>query len=319
MGKRNKKRRNQEKKDAPPQQSGNRLYLARESRGLSIEDVAARLKLDVGKISALEQGNIADFAAPVFAAGYLRAYARLLELSEAEVFADFDELVSTQAQVVDPVPAVNNETYGRMGSEKSSQFSLREKPSGNRLKMAGFVSAIVLGLIYFLWPANEGEHVDVSPGANVSPAGQTVEKTLSVPGVVTEEVTNDTPAADIQPPAAQQEQPAETESRAEVTPALSVEPVAVPDAEVKAPDTGLNSELVLIFHSDSWAEVQDARGQRLVYRLGKAGTRRVVTGVAPFMVQLGYVQGVDILYNGTAYDLSKYANRRSVRLRIGGE
>jgi len=63
--------------------------------------------------------------------------------------------------------------------------------------------------------------------------------------------------------------------------------------------------------------VQDARGQRLVYRLGKSGTRRAVTGVAPFVVQLGYVQGVDILYNGAPYDLSKYATRRSVRLRIG--
>jgi hypothetical protein len=42
-----------------------------------------------------------------------------------------------------------------------------------------------------------------------------------------------------------------------------------------------------------------------------------VTGVAPFVVQLGFVQGVDIFYNGAPYDLSRYANRRSVRLRIG--
>jgi len=63
--------------------------------------------------------------------------------------------------------------------------------------------------------------------------------------------------------------------------------------------------------------VRDAQGESLVYRLGKSGTRSVVKGVAPFTVQLGYVQGVDILYNGAAYDLSQYANRRSVRLRIG--
>ena len=71
------------------------------------------------------------------------------------------------------------------------------------------------------------------------------------------------------------------------------------------------------FTADSWVEVEDARGQRLVYDLGKAGTTRSVIGVAPFNVQLGYVQGVVISYNGAAYDLSRFAGRRSVRLHIG--
>ena len=57
--------------------------------------------------------------------------------------------------------------------------------------------------------------------------------------------------------------------------------------------------------------------ERLVYRLGKAGTTRTVKGVAPFDVQLGYVQGVNILYNGAPYDLSRFVGRRSIRLRIG--
>ncbi|NOX92610.1 MAG: helix-turn-helix domain-containing protein [Gammaproteobacteria bacterium] len=315
MSKRNKNRRNPEK-DTLPLQPGDRLRLARESRDLSIEDVATRLKLDVGKISALEQGDIAGFAAPVFAAGYLRAYARLLELSEAEVLADFDELTSMQEQVIDPAPTGNNETCGKMTSGISSQFSLRDKSSGNHLGKAGLASVFIVGLVYFLWPVNEGEQTDaVSSKINTRLTEQAVEMAVPSLEVVTEEKVGDTQATEIQSPVA--EHVVETGQSEWVSPEMPAEPVVVPEVETETLAAGLSSELVLIFNSDSWAEVQDAQGQRLVYHLGKSGTRSVVKGIAPFMVQLGYVQGVDILYNGVPYDLSKYANRRSVRLRIG--
>ena len=326
MGKRNKKQQNPGQ-DAPALQPGDRLRIARESRDLSIEDVATRLNLDVGKISALEQGDIAGFAAPVFAAGYLRTYARLLELSEEEVLADFTELASVHEQVIDPASAVNNETYGKMASEISRQFSLRDKSPRNYLKVTGFAGVVVVGLAYFLWSASEREHAGsenagvVSSQISTTLTEQTVEQAVPVPDVVTEEnaVVSDTPpAVDVQNPVVQ-EQPVETDLPAMVTPTLSAEPVVMPETEVETLDPGLHSELILIFNSDSWAEIQDSQGQRLMYRLGKAGTQRVVKGVAPFVLQLGYVQGVDIIYNGAAYDLSKYANRRSVRLRIGNE
>jgi len=299
VSKRNKKQRNPEQ-DAPSLQPGDRLRIARESRDLSIEDVAVRLKLDVRKIRALEQGDIADFAAPVFAAGYLRTYARLMELSEEAVLADFTELVSVHEQVIDPASTVNNETYGKIADGISRQFSLRDKSSGHHLGKIGLVSVFIVGLVYFLWPISEGEQTDtVSSHTSFPLTEKTVEIAVPSLEVVIEEKI------------------VETEQSELALPEIPAEPVVVPEIEPKTLVVGQSSELILIFNNDSWAEVQDARGQRLVYRLGKSGTRSVVKGVAPFMVQLGYVQGVDILYNGAPYDLSKYANRRSVSLRIG--
>lgn len=316
MSKRNKKQRNPEQ-DAPSLQAGDRLRIARESRDLSIEDVAARLKLDVRKIRALEQGDIAGFAAPVFAAGYLRAYARLLELSEEEVLADFTELVPVHEQVIDPASAVSNETYSKMSNEVSSQFSLRDKSSGNYLGKAGLASVFIVGLVYFLWPVTDGEQTDVVSSHTGFPlTEQTAEIAVPSLEVVAEEKMDDAQATETQRPVEKpvvEKQIVETEQSGLVSPEIPAEPVVEPETLV----AGQSAELILIFNSDSWAEVQDARGQRLVYRLGKSGTRSVVKGVAPFRVQLGYVQGVDILYNGAAYDLSQYANRRSVRLRIG--
>ncbi|VAX04881.1 hypothetical protein MNBD_GAMMA19-141 [hydrothermal vent metagenome] len=322
MSKRNKKQRDPEQ-DVLSLQPGDRLRIARESRDLSIEDVAARLKLDVRKIKALEQGDIADFAAPVFAAGYLRTYARLMELSEEEVLADFTELVSVHEQAIDPASAVNNETYGKMSNEISSQFSLRDKSSGNHLGKAGFAGVLIVGLVYFLWPVTEGEQTDaVSSDTSPRLTEQTVEIVVPSLEIVTEEKVNDAQVTEIQSPAEKpvvEKQIVETEQSELVSPEISAEPVVIPEVKIEAEGlaSGQSSELILIFNSDSWAEVRDAQGESLVYRLGKSGTQSLVKGVAPFTVQLGYVQGVDILYNGAAYDLSQYANRRSVRLRIG--
>jgi len=317
VSKRNKKQQNLEQ-DTPSLQPGDRLRIARESRDLLIEDVATRLKLDVGKIRALEQGNIDDFAAPVFAAGYLRAYARLLELAETEVLADFTELASVHEQVIEPPLSVNN---GKMASGVSSQFSLSDRSSGNYLGKAGLVSVFIVGLVYFLWPLTDGEQTDVVSSHTSFPlTEQTVEIAVPSLEVVVEEKVDESQATETQSPVEKpivEKQVVETERNGLVSLEIPVESVVVPEVEPETLVAGQRSELILIFNSDSWAEVQDAQGQRLVYRLGKSGTRSVVKGVAPFMVQLGYVQGVDILYNGIAYDLSQYANRRSVRLRIG--
>ena len=59
---------------------GARLRAKREGMGLSVEQVADQLRLDVKYIQALEQDNHADIAAPVFVRGYLRSYAALLQL-----------------------------------------------------------------------------------------------------------------------------------------------------------------------------------------------------------------------------------------------
>lgn len=321
MSKRNKKQRDP-KKNATPLQPGEKLRLAREARGLSVDDVAARLKLNEKKINAMEQGDVAGIATPVFATGYLRTYARLLELSEVDVLADFDELKPEQDAEVDSSMSVNTENYGKVASEMPSQFSLRDKPSGVRFGLIGFVAVLVSGVTYFMWPDRDDMQsgaarvTDVTVSTNVTE--QLVETAVTRPAVVVEKEADDAGSVEAKIVQAENEGPAKTSA---VNENLRVAEEAVsaptPAPPIRSVSDGEKSELALIFNSDSWAEVQDALGQRLVFRLGKSGSRRVVTGVAPFMVQLGYVQGVDISYNGAAYDLSKYANRRSVRLRIG--
>ncbi|WP_242107481.1 helix-turn-helix domain-containing protein [Luteimonas aquatica] len=59
---------------------GQRLRDAREAAGLSVADVAARLKMPVRIVEALESEDWARIGAPVFVRGQLRSYSRLLGL-----------------------------------------------------------------------------------------------------------------------------------------------------------------------------------------------------------------------------------------------
>ena len=66
---------------------GARLRAAREARGLSIEELADRLRLNAALVLAMEQDRFALLGAPVFARGHLRNYAALVGASEEEVMA----------------------------------------------------------------------------------------------------------------------------------------------------------------------------------------------------------------------------------------
>ena len=69
---------------------GARLRAAREARGLSIEEVAERLRLNAALVLAMEQDRFALLGAPVFARGHLRNYAALVGVPEPEFMAECD-------------------------------------------------------------------------------------------------------------------------------------------------------------------------------------------------------------------------------------
>jgi cytoskeleton protein RodZ len=66
-----------------------RLRAARETQGISVDDVAHDLHLDREVIVALESADYGVLGAPVFIRGYLRSYARLMGLPEEEIVAGF--------------------------------------------------------------------------------------------------------------------------------------------------------------------------------------------------------------------------------------
>lgn len=323
---------------------GIRLRRAREACELSLERVAGHLKLSVDKIKCLERGEVESIAAPVFVAGYLRSYARLVHLSGDEVVADFKALTAMELPSMDPAssPAAND--FGQVDRASSLNMSLGGRKGLGVALIAGVVIVLlVVGVYVYLSNSSEisnvisnvkeidsssparTEFVENLPSGvsqNEAPQNEAPQNEVPQNG---EAAVNEVSEGSVLIPLAsstneQSEMVVEESSKAAI-PAPFAAPIKntgeAPVQSESAVSKVNSSELTLYFTEDSWADVSDSQNKRLLYRLVKAGMSHTVTGLPPFNVRLGFVNGVSIMFNGDPYDLSRFANRKSARFFVG--
>jgi transcriptional regulator with XRE-family HTH domain len=79
--------------DAPTQgelaitRTGDRLRIAREAAGLSLADVATRTRITQRHLEAIENSDFTELPGRTYVTGFARAYARAVDLPEAEIGA----------------------------------------------------------------------------------------------------------------------------------------------------------------------------------------------------------------------------------------
>ena len=70
---------------------GNRFRTARESQGLTLEQMTSRTRIQKVHLKALEETSFEQLPERVFTKGFVRAYARSLDLDEEECLRLFAE------------------------------------------------------------------------------------------------------------------------------------------------------------------------------------------------------------------------------------
>ena len=286
---------------------GGTLRAAREQQGLSLEQVAAELRLDPRFLRALEDERFDDLSAPVFARGYLRQYGKKLGLDYEKLLSDYHSL----AGVKDVELTATRDITIRVGWQTRSWMLL----------LLALVLLTAIGVVWWFGgiPGFAGRFGLLSSTTN--PA------TLPYPSPL----VGDTTAADpLVPPAVLFEA---SPAAADPQVALRVEAsVAAADGQVDFAEDALDSpsvsedvigeladpadavddlagyptvEVELTFVEDSWAEVTDARGVRLVYELGRAGQQRQFVGAAPVAFLLGNARGSRLLIDGEPHEIPR--------------
>ena len=77
-------------------------------------------------------------------------------------------------------------------------------------------------------------------------------------------------------------------------------------------------ELKIVVNADSWAEVHEATGNRLLFQLVRANEEFNLTGKAPFKVFFGNGYGVEVTFNGEAVDvIRRVKSNNTVKMEIG--
>ncbi|MCL6096740.1 MAG: helix-turn-helix domain-containing protein [Patescibacteria group bacterium] len=119
--------------------AGQKLEEARLQKNLSLEDVSQGTKIKVGFLDAIEKGEYEKLPSVAYAQGFVRNYARFLNMPEKETLAlfrrEFDEEKTLRV-----LP---------QGFTKTKEFSLSRFKSKRTLFSVSLVFLILIGYILF--------------------------------------------------------------------------------------------------------------------------------------------------------------------------
>lgn len=129
-------------KGAELQTLGSELRAAREGRDLSLSDVERTIKIRAKFLEALEQGNAAALPSPVQARGFLRSYARFLQLDGDEYVARWEEALSGKRRNVRRAPQTLSD--GRRTAQIAPAYSSSVAPTARSRSLMGILIVLLM-------------------------------------------------------------------------------------------------------------------------------------------------------------------------------
>jgi cytoskeleton protein RodZ len=312
---------------------GMTLREAREALGMSVHDVADRIKFAPRQVEALEANDYAHLPQATFLRGFVRSYARVLQVDEVALLA---ALPSEPARKLAVRTQAVNVVFPNIKSLRGA----------NMLWMAGALGIVLLlGLFVLLSnsePTMKVSEVVVEP-VILPPEGEAA-STAVVAGVRIDDADAVSPAESKKPeePRIQPEpkkipeanklpEPKKiseikkvTEPGRAVLPAVNAVPKieAASAAAVAIPSVPLEAlkrrPLHFVFNESSWTEVLDSRGVVLLSRTNPRGTEKWVGGPRhePYDVSIAHPANVKLYFRGKEIDLSAYAGMDVVHLKL---
>lgn len=306
---------------------GESLRQAREIKGWSVAEVATQLNLTPQRLAQIEAGAFDKLPGTTFARGYIRAYAKLLEMDQNRLVMEFDQFTGTDAS----------------GSSVHALGRIEEpvRYSQSILRLVSFLLLLALIGAGFLWWQDQGrpvasladlglEHVEVE-GAD----GTTQVHSLAEPedqAVIAAQEQSSPLLLPVEPgeapeEASSAEQPAVEAGSAERAPETPAAPAsnasaAAPAAPAAEPATPVavsagQGVLSVQFTADCWTQVTDADGKVLLSALKRSGERIELAGKAPLELRLGFARGAQVAYNGESVDVAPHMTGETARLKLG--
>lgn len=322
---------------------GQMLRAGRERHNLTLEQVAKRLHLRQQVVADLERDQYSKYVSSTFARGYLRAYARLVEIDEEVVLA----------------------SYNAMGLEEKMQpmqsFSrrTRQQSHDNRLMLVTYIiGALIIGSAVVFWlqnsqggngnnsgtgqpnPTSVAERLveaqDTQVDIEQTPVDQESSSSARAPIFVDTNLLEQR-ESDLQSEGASiADDTQETEQEGETTPVDTTTPEVASEPKVEEPQSvsedtsaGTNeaaiesnsfelpaASLVLVFSGDAWIRIEDATGEAIGFGVKTDGHVSALDGQPPYDISLGAPEHVTLYYQGEQIDLSSYRAGRLARLTV---
>lgn len=257
---------------------GAMLRMARESRGMSIAEVAATLKMSPRQIEAIEAEDFSRLSGATFVRGFIRNYAKLLKVDVVPVLDALAEKAALpQAELNAPIDVgVKMPTAGDR--------------HGKGLLAATVLALGMLGLALVLY----FDVIDVSMFLKHQ-GDQAVSRPAGEPQVV-----------QLLP------QPVMSSSATE---AATADGRLLESTERAVPQPGMH-RLIFSFDGSSWVEVKDAAGRTIFSQMNAKGTTQLIEGRPPFQLVVGNASHVRLQHNDQPVDLMPHTRVEVARLTL---
>jgi cytoskeleton protein RodZ len=289
---------------------GQSLAVARQARGLSIDEVAQAIKFGVRQIAAVEQDDFSKLPGTTMVRGFIRSYAKLLQIDPVALLALYDQQVPASIAAISVLPEVD---------APLSQFGGRSNPLFRYwLASSGIVVLLLAVVAYFFWQplpfsmpttvlSAESDHAATNQSEAENARRNAMDSTL--------------PAAVIESPASPM-----------IAPATAAPlPVANPAAVLDSPSAALSAEasqaataaadpdihrLTFDFDEAAWVEVKDATAKVIFAQNNLPRSQQVVSGRPPFAVVVGNASHVRLRYEDRQVDLRPYTRVDVARFNL---
>nr|WP_298147636.1 RodZ family helix-turn-helix domain-containing protein [uncultured Pseudomonas sp.] len=327
-------------KAAPPEVAvahrvnpGESLRKARESKGWTIAEVSAQLNLTPQRLGQIEVGAFDKLPGHTFARGYIRAYAKLLDMDQNRLVLEFDQFTGSDAA------GASVHSLGHI--EEPARYSQ------SILRFVSFLLLVALAGAGFYWwqeqSAQQSEpqatsgigrvEVEGADGATQvhvldEPEDQAVidaqaETELDLSGIAAQSADQQNEAAPVEstPATPGAEEPANPAESAPSAADQAGSAAAVVEEPAPAPLSVASGEAVvaLQFSADCWVQLRDSNGKILFGGLKRKGDSLQLAGKPPLELRLGYARGAQVSYNGAAVDVNPYISGETARITLGGQ
>ncbi|MEZ9247051.1 cytoskeleton protein RodZ [Vibrio lentus] len=295
---------------APAIEAGTLLKNKRESLGLTQKQISDRLKLRVTLIQQIEENQFESDQVATFMRGYIRSYAKYVNLDEKVVLSALHHAGDAQHQEQEML--------------SFSRKTKTEKHNSRIMILTWSIFAVIAGISSLWWWQNQQQDTLSQSLVNTESSEElVVEESLdpeltSLEVIEAEQNTETSPVTEnsdelltvVSAAEASEnvEQVEETQDVAEVTPVAA-------ESETVTPEP-LANELVMQFSADCWIQVKDAAGKTLSTGIKKAGQTLNLSGTAPYKVILGAPEGVSMTFASEPVDLSGYTSGKVARITL---
>ena len=301
---------------------GQMLKEARIALKLTKKEVAQKLNFTTALIDSIENEEFNNRLPTTYTRGYLKNYAKLVNVACEDVLASYELLGVAAVQQAE--------------MQSFSQITKKQAENSRLMWFSYLILAFLIALTVIWWQQEHQQNQnanDIVKAPKITVKRGSVEpqsvneealakeskatnqnniksqtalaNTPSLP-TANQETINNNQAEGVSPSELEKNQQASQITHNENTQSSLSQQRAEPTTSAAPITANMISAIVFTFNGDCWVNIYDATGERVAWGIKKADYIMNIKGQAPFSITLGKPELVSINYNGAEVDMSQF-------------